>query len=92
MDTGYVWDEHKYEITKQKHTVIFSEVVSAMEDPNSYEEIEEINQQERWISIGKTYSDRILVVIFTEEDLPLYRIITAFDAKGKYLNDYQNRP
>lgn len=44
-----------------------------------------------WMWVGKTVQDRILVVIYSEEELPLYRLITAFDAEGKWLNAYKQR-
>ena len=28
---------------------------------------------------------------YSEEDLPLYRLITAFDAEGRWLDEYQRR-
>jgi hypothetical protein len=41
--------------------------------------------------IGKTHWDRLLAVIFTEQDLPLYRIITAYDAEGRWIDEYNQR-
>lgn len=88
-DTGYVWNIDKYERTKQKHGVEFHEVVSAMEDPRGYEEPDMESEEERWIWVGRTAQGRVLLIVFTDEELPLYRIITAFDAEGKWLDDYQ---
>ena len=91
MDIGYVWDEKKYEIVRRKHQVTFSEVVAALEDPNAIEMRNDSNKEDRWISVGQTNEGRVLVVIFTEEDLPLYRIITAYNAEGAYLNEYKRQ-
>lgn len=91
MDVGYVWDEDKYEAVQAKHHVLFHEVVSAMEDPKGYEESDLVSYEERWIWVGQTSEHRILYVVYSEEDLPLYRIITAFDAEGRWLDEYQQR-
>ena len=41
--------------------------------------------------VGKAVSERILVVIYSEEELPLYRVITAFDAEGRWRDAYNQR-
>ena len=91
MDVGYIWDENKYLKTKEKHGINFAEVVSAMEDPDSIDEPKddpEVDGEERWFCIGETTSSRVIVVIYLEE-FPLYRIVTAFEAEGRWLNEYQ---
>lgn len=89
MDVGYVWDQDKYEKVKEKHDIRFDEVVSAMEDPKGFEEPDEASDEDgQWIWVGKTFEDRILVVVYSDEDLPLYRIITAFDAEGNWVDEY----
>ncbi len=91
MDIGFVWDETKYKKVLKKHGVKFYEVVSAFDDPNAVETWEQVGYEERWVWIGRTPSDRLLVVIYTDEDLPLKRIVTAFDAKGRWENEYYGR-
>lgn len=92
MDVGYVWDEEKYRKVQEKHGVMFSEVVDALEDPDGFEQIDEAQWgEERWIWVGKTNTGRILVIVYNEEDLPLYRIITAFDAEGRWVDEYKQR-
>ena len=41
--------------------------------------------------IGKTVDNRVLAIIFFEEDLPLYRLITAFDAERRLVDKYYRR-
>lgn len=90
MDVGYVWDEDKYEKVKEKHDVFFHEVVSAMEDPKGFEQPDEASYEEgQWIWVGQTAQRRVLVVVYSDEDLPIFRIITAFDAEGRWLDEYQ---
>lgn len=91
MDIGFIWDEDKYEAGVEKHHVKFYEVVSAFDDPNGYEIPDPTGYEDRWMWVGRTVNDRLLVVIYSEEDLPLYRLITAFDAEGKWINEYYQR-
>lgn len=91
MDIGFVWDENKYRAVVEKHGVQFYEVISAFDDPNGYEVPDPYGYEDRWMWVGRTVSDRPLAVIYSEEDLPLYRIITAFDAEGRWLDEYDQR-
>ena len=91
MDIGFIWDETKYNRVVREHGVQFYEVVSAFDDPNGFEELSPIEHEVRWMWIGKTHWDRLLAVIFTEQDLPLYRIVTAYDAEGRWINEYNQR-
>lgn len=92
MDVGYVWDQDKYEKTKKKHNLTFAQVVSALEDPKGFEYSDEVSwEEERWLWIGKTTGGRYLLVVFTDEDSPLIRIITAFDAEERWVEQYEER-
>ena len=92
MDIGFVWDENKYQQVMADHNVRFYEVVSALDDPQGYEMPDPAGYVERWMWVGKTVHDRVLVVIYSEEELPLYRIITAFEAEGSWRHAYDQRP
>ena len=91
MDIGFVWDETKYRKVVADHNVRFYEVVAAFDDPNGYEVPDPAGHPERWLWVGRTAQDRVLVVVYSEDDLPLYRLITAFDAEGSWLNEYYRR-
>ncbi|MCZ6679203.1 MAG: BrnT family toxin [Candidatus Poribacteria bacterium] len=91
MDIGFVWDEHKYQTVQKEHNVKFYEVVSAFDDPNGYEVPSPSGHEDRWLWVGRTAQGRILAVIYSEEELPLYRFITAFDAEGRWLDEYHKR-
>jgi len=92
IDLGDVWDENKYEKVKSKHRISFAEVVSAMEDPKGFEEPDESSYEEdQWIWVGKAFSGRVLVVVYNEEDLPLHRLITSFEAEGRWLDEYEQQ-
>lgn len=91
MDIGFVWDDSKYKSVIKKHDIRFYEVVSAFDDQDGYELPDPSEHEERWMWVGRTHWNRVLVIVYTEQDLPLYRIITAFDAEGRWLNVYHQR-
>ena len=91
MDIGFIWDKDKYQEVQRKHRVQFYEIVSAFDDSNGYEVLDWTGYNDRWMWIGTTANGRVLTVIYTDEDLPLYRLITAFDTGGILLDEYYNR-
>ena len=91
MDIGFVWDEDKYQDVQRKHKVQLYEVVSAFDNPDGYEAPDPAGHEDRWVCVGETAQGRVLAIIYSEEDLPLYRLITAFDAEGRWLDEYYNR-
>ena len=91
MDVGFVWDENKYQTSVKKHDARFYEVVPAFDDPHGYEMPDPTGHEDRWIWVGKTHEDRMLMSVYSEEDLPIYRIITAYDAEGEWLDEYDQR-
>ncbi len=91
MDIGFVWDENKYREVQEKHEVQFYEAVAAFDDPNGFEVPDPGGHEDRWMCIGITAEDRMLAVIYSEEDVPLLRLITAFDATGNLRDEYYRR-
>jgi len=91
VDIGFVWDVEKYQEVQAEHQVQFYEVVSAFDDLHGFEVADPAGHEDRWMWIGSTAAGRILAVVYSEEAWPLYRLITAFDATGKRLNEYRER-
>lgn len=91
MDIGFVWDETKYKAVVREHNVKLYEVVAAFDDPIGYEMPGQTEHEDRWLWIGRTPWDRLLMIVYTEQDLPLFRIITAFDAEGRWVDEYYGR-
>ena len=88
MDIGFLWDEDKYQEVQRKHGVLFYEVVSAFDDPDGYEIPDPAGHDDRRMWIGLTAGGRILAIVFSEEELPIYRLITAFDAERRLVDEY----
>ena len=91
MDIGFIWDTDKYREVQRKHRVQFYEVVSAFDDPNGSGYMDLGGPAGRWTWIGATAGNRILAVIYSDEDLPIYRLITAFEAGRELLDEYYRR-
>jgi hypothetical protein len=66
-------------------------VVAALDDPKGYAVPDPAEHKDRGLWIGKTPWDRILSVVYSEEDLPRYRIITAFDAEREWIDEYYRK-
>ena len=90
MDIGYVWDEHKYDRVQEKHDVRFVEVVDVFEDARALHGPDPGGNPNRRMVVGKTPGGRVLQVIYTDEDAPLARIITAFEASQEWRDEYFN--
>ena len=92
MDIGFVRDETKYRKVVKEHDVRFYEVMAAFDDPAGFEAPDDsVFHEDRLIWVGKTLRDRLLIVVYTEQDLPLFRIVTAYYAEGSWVNDYYGR-
>lgn len=91
MDIGFVWDEDKYEEVRRKHNIQLYEVISIFDDPQRYENPDPQGHEDRWMLVGKTVDGRILSVICSDEDAPLQRLITAFEAGQRYIDEYYKR-
>jgi len=89
MDLGFIWDEQKYRRVIKRHGVMFFEVVSAFDDARGYEVPDPAGHDDRFVLVAGTDEGRVLFIVVAEEDLPLYRIITAFDAEGSWLDEYE---
>ena len=88
MDIGFIWDEDKYQEVQRKHNVQFYEVVSAFDDQHGYDAPDPQGHQDRWMYVGKTVTDRVLVIIYIAEGEEFHRLITAYEAKGEVLDEY----
>ncbi len=89
MDIGYVWSESKYEAVQKKHGLTFGEVVDVFEDSRTLYEADPQGNPERMMAVGATRQGRVLQVIFTYEDAPLVRIVTAFVASKEWTDEFR---
>ena len=91
MDIGFIWDEDKYKEVQRRHGVQFYQVVSAFDDPSGYEIADPAGHEDRWMFVGKTVDNRLLAVVYSDKELPVYRLITAFNAERRLVDEYYKR-
>ena len=83
------WDELKALINFQKHGVSFTEAATCFEDDKIflYHDVSHSKNEDRYISIAKSFKGKLLMMVFTVRREPngekIYRIISARQASKK---------
>ncbi len=90
----FEWDEEKSISNLQKHGVSFEEAKEVFEDPFHISKLDHRFDyfEERWITLGSTKKDKILVVanmFFDENGEEIIRIISARKANQKERKFYE---
>lgn len=91
MDVGFLWDEQKEATTREKHSVNLEEAVEAIMDPVHLYEHDPQGNWGRFIVVGQTRTGRLLQVITSDEELPIIRLITAYDAESRWRREYEQQ-
>ncbi len=91
MDIGFLWDENKEALVQEKHNVNLEQAVEALIDPHHLYEQDPQYHYSRFMIVGQTREGRILQVIVSDEEIPVMRLITAFDAEPKWRTKYEQR-
>lgn len=88
---NYEWDPNKAKSNYKKHGVRFADAVGVFEDENAITVQDEHESEDRFITIGRDFPSRILVVVYTFRDI-FIRIISARKATAgeKKVYDEQN--
>jgi uncharacterized protein len=88
----FEWDEAKDRNNFKKHKIIFDEAKTIFNDPFSltFPDLEHSKKEYRFVSIGMSKKDRILVVIHTEREERI-RIISSRRATAKERRAYEKR-
>lgn len=84
------WDDNKAKSNKKKHGVSFAEAATAFSDPNAIEFLDEKNsdKEDRWILVGLSARNHVLLVVFVEREEKLIRIVSARKAVKEEMNQY----
>ncbi|HHD79395.1 MAG TPA: hypothetical protein ENK98_07175 [Epsilonproteobacteria bacterium] len=90
----FEWDEKKNSSNIPKHHVSFEEAIEVFEDPLHISKLDHRFSyfEERWISIGATKNDKVLVVaniFFDDNGEEIIRIISARKANAKEKDFYE---
>lgn len=92
----FEWDPKKETMNFQKHGVTFEQASYVFADPyalSKYDE-EHSDDEDRWLLLGKSINEVLLVVVHTLTDkdgMELVRIISARKASKNENNEYQKR-
>jgi uncharacterized DUF497 family protein len=92
MPIRFAWDVRKERRNLQKHGVGFDEASTVFADTLSITipDPDEVDDEERWVTMGFSHRQRLLVVVHTEEDEhQIVRIITARPADPGERRDYE---
>lgn len=90
----FEWDEEKNFINRTKHDVWFEEAQTVWADEDSIEFFDEYNSddEERYLRVGHSSKNRVLLVVFCERDdlnKEVIRIISARRATKKEREAYE---
>lgn len=88
---GFEWDEGKAAYNDWKHGVSFTEAANAFDDPHSITKCDEQHsvEEDRWLLIGTSARERLLVVLHAEGRGDNIRIIGARDAEPPERRTYE---
>jgi hypothetical protein len=87
-----VWDPAKALINSGKHGVDFEEAATVFRDPLLLvqPDVEHSQEEERWIALGKSFRQLLLVVVHTDNERTI-RIISARKAEPRERRQYEQQ-
>ena len=90
MGLAFEWDEDKASVNKRKHGVTFEEASTVFADPLAVTiyDLMHSDEEDRYIILGESQRQRLLVVVFTDRDERI-RIISARVATRGERKDYE---
>jgi uncharacterized DUF497 family protein len=95
MELIFEWDASKAQINEKKHRTSFEEAKTVFNDPFLLTYPDELHSEseERYISIGRSRQQRLLVVVHTEQEIGdtiVVRIISSRTATATERKTYEN--
>ena len=90
----FEWDEKKNQDNRKKHGVWFEEATQVFNDPHHrfFSDEDHSEHEERYLIIGHSSKERILIVIHAYRDVDqVVRIISARKATKKERRFYEKR-
>jgi uncharacterized protein len=87
---SYQWDPNKAKSNLKKHNVSFTDAVGVFEDENAITIEDEHESESRFITIGRDFLRRILVVVYTFRGV-IIRIISARKATARERKIYEEQ-
>ncbi len=87
---SYQWDPNKAKSNEKKHGVNFADAAGVFEDENAITIEDEHESESRFITIGRDFLRRILVVVYTFRGV-IIRIISARKATVRERKIYEEQ-
>jgi len=87
---NYEWDTNKAKSNYKKHGIRFADAVGVFEDENAITIEDDHEKEDRFITIGRDFLSRILVVVYTFRDIAI-RIISARKATARERKMYEEQ-
>lgn len=85
-----VWDPSKAATNLAKHGIDFADAVSVLEDPMAITIEDDVDEEDRQITVGTDALGRVLVVVFTWRGEAV-RIISARSATKRERKHYEGQ-
>lgn len=91
----FEWDPYKTRQNIIKHKVSFERAAEIFRDPLAISiwDDEHSHQEDRWVTVGRDYSENIFVVVHTfvqeNDEISRIRIISARKATKKEIEQYK---
>jgi len=87
---NYEWDPNKAKSNYMKHGIRFADAVGVFEDENAITIEDDHEKEDRFITIGRDFLSRILLVVYTFRDIAI-RIISARRATARERKMYEEQ-
>ncbi|MBV7334052.1 BrnT family toxin [Chloroflexi bacterium TSY] len=88
---SYQWNPDKAQFNLEKHDIDFADAVGALEDEWALTlEEQDIDGEQRFISLGMDFLGRVLVVVYTHRDDDI-RLISARRATKRQRRTYERK-
>lgn len=89
MQVMFEWNEEKRKTNLMKHGVDFADAVGVFYDNLALTQHDPYHQEERLLTLGTGYNDKLLLVVNTQKDNGIIRIISARKATKKERASYE---
>lgn len=86
----YQWDPNKARLNLRKHGISFADAVGVFEDENAITIEDEAEREARFITVGRDFLRRILVVVYTFRG-DIIRIISVRKASARERKVYEEQ-
>jgi uncharacterized DUF497 family protein len=88
---AFQWDPIKAEANRQRHGVDFADAVGVFEDLLALTQLDPYPTEERFVTLGRDYLERLVLVIWTWRGDDI-RLISAREATPRERRQYSEGP